>query len=86
MLANVIEGNYPGAAAIKDAPAEIPSAATLAALDNLGPPSTPAGGGRRPRWWRRSASWARWSSRLRHPLGPRQHRWTPRRRHHHSGV
>ena len=44
MLANVIEGNYPGAAAIKDAPAEIPSAATLAALDNLGPPSTPADG------------------------------------------
>jgi sugar/nucleoside kinase (ribokinase family) len=39
MFANVIEGNYAGAAAIKDAPAEIPSAATLAALDNLGLPS-----------------------------------------------
>jgi hypothetical protein len=41
MLANAIEGNYAGAAAIaaaiKDAPAEISSAATLAALDNLGP-------------------------------------------------
>jgi hypothetical protein len=42
MFANVIEGNYAGAAAIKDAPAEIPSAATLAALDNLGSPITAA--------------------------------------------
>jgi hypothetical protein len=39
MFANVIEGNYAGAATIKDAPAEIPSAATLAAIDNLGSPS-----------------------------------------------
>jgi len=42
MFANMIEGNYAGAAAIKDAPAEIPSAATLAALDNLGSPITAA--------------------------------------------
>lgn len=38
----MIEGNYAGAAAIKDAPAEIPSAATLAALDDLGSPITAA--------------------------------------------
>jgi hypothetical protein len=37
-----VESNYAGAAAIKDAPAEIPSAATLAALDNLGSPITAA--------------------------------------------
>src|SRR3982750_105747 len=42
MSANVIEGNYAGTAAIKDAPAEIPSAATLAALDDLGSPITAA--------------------------------------------
>jgi hypothetical protein len=42
MFANVIEGNYAGAAAIKDASAEIPSAATPAALDDLGSPITAA--------------------------------------------
>jgi hypothetical protein len=46
MLANVIEDNYAGAAAIKDAPAEIRSAATLAARQSRG--QRPGAGQRTP--------------------------------------
>jgi hypothetical protein len=42
MSANVIGAATRSAATIKDAPAEIPSAATLAALDDLGSPITAA--------------------------------------------
>jgi hypothetical protein len=46
MPANVIEDNYAGAAAIKDAPAEIRSAATLAARQSRG--QRPGAGQRTP--------------------------------------